>query len=868
MFYRRQRPRSRFIDAPPPAAGGFHASWLQGFFAGALWRWGYRLALIGLSGALLSLSGAWLYINPALPDVERLRDVRLQTPLQVYSRDGLLMGEFGEKRRKPIQYDDTPQLLLQAVLAAEDDRFPFHFGIDIPGLLRSALDLVLTGEMRRGGSTITMQVARNYFLIRDKILSRKLNEIFLALKIERELSKEEILELYVNKIYLGKRAYGFAAAAEVYYGKPLDQLSLAQMAMLAGLPKAPSRYNSVVNPKRAKERRNWILRRMRDLGMIDALVHTTAAAEPVSARYHTAKMELDAPYAAEMARQWVVKRFGVRSYREGLKAYTTIDGRLQRHARWSAMAGVLDYDARHGYRGPEGNLRAGSAVALGNDTNNARRLREYRLEQLRVMPTIAIWNPAVVVDVAERAFTALLGNGQPVDIAWEQGLSEAGPQIDQSRRGLAPKRAKDVVSPGDVVRLALDRNGRWRLSQLPEAQVALVALDPSDGAVRSLVGGLSFHQSAFNRATQAKRQTGSVFKPLIYSAALSHGFDANSTLHDAPVVLEDESLETTWRPGNYSGYFVGELGLREALYRSRNLASVRLLQALTIPTAARYVSRFGMRLADLPKDLSLSLGSHAMTPLAVARAYAVFANGGYLVTPYIVERVQSLDDTTLVYRADALGAPGASVLAGHDAASKTRSLLPLTEEGSGGLSASLRAVTDAAAKDNGPALAKQVIDPRDAYIMDSILQDVIRRGTGVRAKALERADLAGKTGTTNGPTDLWFAGYHPSLVAVSWVGFDNNRSAGGRETGASAALPIWIDFMREALADVPHAKRSLPDGLVTVRLGQPAGREPVFEIFKQERAPKVEADALGARSSAGIEAAKSANVQGAYEDLF
>ena len=862
-FRSSNRKRSGFIRAPRPAAD---TPWPQRFFAGVLWRWGHRLVLVGVASALLGLSGAWLYISPGLPDVERLRDVRLQTPLQVYSRDGQLMGEFGEKRRKPIRYDRIPPLLLQAVLAAEDDRFPFHSGIDISGLVRSAIDFILSGEIRRGGSTITMQVARNYFLTRERILSRKLNEIFLALKIERDLNKAEILELYVNKIYLGKRAYGFAAAAEVYYGKPLDGLSLAQMAMLAGLPKAPSRYNSVVNPERAVERRNWILRRMRDLGMIDELVHASATADPVTARYHVAKMDLDAPYVAEMARQWMVERFGARSYREGLKAYTTIDSRLQRRARWSVLMGVLDYDARHGYRGPEGNLQAAGSLALGADADDARRLREYRLGRLRATPSVAIWRAAAVVDVAERAFTALLDSGQRVDIAWDRGLSAARPQINQNRRGLAPKRARDVVSEGDLVRLALDRDGRWRLSQLPEVQSALVALDPADGAVLSLVGGVSFHRSAFNRAAQAKRQSGSVFKPLIYTAALHHGFDAHSVLHDAPVVLEDESLETTWRPSNYSGYFVGELSLREALYRSRNLASVRLLQRLTIPVASRYVSRFGLRAASLPKDLSLSLGSHAMTPLEVVRAYAVFANGGYLVTPYIVGRVQSMDDATLVYRAAPQRVPDSGpARAGARAAEST---VPLTEEGEGGLALSLRALPDDdAERRRPPAAAEQVIDPRDAYIMDSILQDVIRRGTGSRAKALGREDLAGKTGTTNGPTDLWFAGYHPELVAVSWVGFDDNRSAGGRESGASAALPVWIDFMEEALAGVPAAKRRLLDGLVTARSGR-RGDEPAFEIFRRERAAGVAADPAGPRAPPGAGESSAASAQGAFEELF
>ncbi len=838
------------------------------FVGHRIWQWGWQLAAVSVAMALMALSGAWLYINASLPDVERLRDVRLQTPLRVYSRDGLLMGEFGEKRRVPLRYEQAPELLIRAVLAAEDDRFALHGGIDIMSLLRSALDLIVAGEIRRGGSTITMQVARNYFLTREKILSRKLNEIFLALKIEGELSKEEILELYINKIYLGKRAYGFAAAAEVYYGKSLSELSLAQLAMLAGLPKAPSRYNPVINSERALLRRNWVLGRMRDLGIIDALVCSLALAEPVTARYHVAKMDLDAPYAAEMARQWMVAKFGTRVYGEGLKVYTTIDSRLQRRARWSTMAGLLDYDTRHGYRGAEGNLQAASSAVLPVNGDDKQQLHRHWLSRLRAMSSVASWQPAVVIDVAPRAFTALLGNDHRIEIGWTQGLSDARPYVDESRRGPAPKTAADVVRLGDVVRLMLDRAGRWRLSQLPEAQAVLLALDPSDGAVRSLVGGVSFHQSTFNRATQAKRQTGSAFKPLVYSAALHHGFDASSILHDAPLVLEDKNLETTWRPGNYSGYFVGELRLREALYRSRNLASIRLLQQLTVPVAARYVARFGVSAASLPKDLSLALGSHVMTPIEVARAYAVFANGGYLVTPYLVERVQSLDDSVLVYRAEPQRVPGALAAARSGQAP----LLADDEDDEDSFILSPQDVAGSAAREPLPApvFAKQVIDPREAYIMDSMLQDVIRRGTSVRAKRLKRDDLAGKTGTTNGPTDLWFAGYHPDMVAVAWLGFDDNRPLGGRESGASAALPIWIDFMQEAMVGVAHAKRELPDGLVTVRVNPKTGRPDadsehgVFDIFKRERIPGGALGDPGAASGIG----SAAGLQGTYEELF
>ena len=775
-----------------------------------------RIAAAGIAAAVIFLVGSWMYLGPSLPPVAMLRDITLQMPLRVYSRDGLLIGEFGEKRRIPVDYADIPEPLVLAFLAAEDDRFISHPGVDLWSLFRAALEFLRTGDFQSGGSTITMQVARNYFLSRERTISRKLNEILLALRIEQELSKEEIMELYVNKIYLGNRAYGAAAAARVYYGKSLGELQLAQYAMVAGLPKAPSATNPLSNPQRALARRNWILGRMLELEHIDRQAWQEALAEPVTARYHQVPVELHAPYVAEMARQEMIRRYGLAVYTGGYRIYTTVDSRLQEAGRRALHRGLASYERRHGYRGPEARLLSGGAEAARQAAATA--------------PVIGDLMPAAVTSVSSRSFVALLPAGEAVTIGWEQGLAAARPYITENRRGPMPRDAGETVRSGDLVRLRQDAQGTWQLSQVPQAEAALVALDPNDGAIRTLVGGFDFQRNKFNHVTQGRRQPGSSLKPFIYTAALENGYTAASIFNDAPVVFEDKQLEDIWRPANAGGRFLGPIRLRRALYESRNLVSVRLLRQLGISQVVPVLEKFGFSSKTLRRDLSLALGSNTLTPLEVAAGFAVFANGGYRVSPYLVERVEQLEEG-VIFQATPPRVPADGQ---DDAADESAAA------GDG-----TAANTAAGGAEKAPSRARRILDRRVAYIMDTILRDVIRRGTGRRARALGRTDLAGKTGTTNGPVDAWFSGYHPSLVATAWVGFDQNNLLGDREYGGSAALPVWTEYMRTALQGVPETTPEQPDGLVVVRIdpetgeaAAPGSAGTVFEIFRRENAPK------------------------------
>ena len=613
-----------------------------------------------LGSVLIICSGFYLYLSPQLPSVASLKDIRFQTPLRVYSADNKLIGEFGEKRRTPIKYTEIPEHYVKAILAAEDDQFYSHNGVSIKGLLRASTELIATGSIQSGGSTITMQVARNFFLSRRQTFARKFNEILLALKIERELSKDEILELYVNVIFLGKRAYGIHAAAEVYYGKPLNELSLAQLAMIAGIPKGPSIFNPIANPDRALERRNWILGRMKDLDYISESNYLLAVKQPVSANYHSAQVAVEASYIAEMARKETIEKFGLDAYTNGYKVYTTIDSKMQQVAQTAVVNGLIEYDARHGYRGPEHQLPLEETPqaepndqtlteALSKETDT--KIPEETLTQwqnyLEKLPEYGSLIPAAVVSIAEKDFTAVFANGERATIFWEQGLASARPYISENSRGPAPKTAGDVVNLGDVVRLKFDIKKGWILSQIPQAQAALVALDPNNGAIRSLVGGFDFDYSHFNRATQAQRQPGSNFKPFIYTAALENGLTPASIVNDAPIVFDDDLLESTWRPENASGKFYGPTRLRKALYLSRNLVSIRVLRQIGITTAKKTLEKFGFDSSKLPKDLSLSLGSHAVTPLEIARGYTVFANGGYLVDPFVINQIRDTEDNII-----------------------------------------------------------------------------------------------------------------------------------------------------------------------------------------------------------------------------
>ncbi|NLO80900.1 MAG: penicillin-binding protein 1A [Xanthomonadaceae bacterium] len=783
----------------------------------------YTLAALFLAALLAGAVGTGVAVAilvPKLPSVEVLRDVRFQVPLRVYTADGGLIAEFGEKRRIPLQYQEIPELMVKAFIAAEDDRFFKHPGVDYQGLLRAFWNLVLTGERTQGGSTITMQVARNFFLSSEKTYLRKANEILLALKIERELSKEQILELYLNKIYLGNRAYGVGAAAQVYYGRPVSELDLAEIAMIAGLPKAPSAYNPVANPERAMLRRAYVLRRMRELGFISDQEYAEASAMPNTARAFRVQLDAEAHYAAEMARTEMVERYGEAAYTDGYRVYTTLDRRAQQAAVAAVRKALLDYDRRHGYRGPVAQVPREQLQS------------EQQLQQaLSAHPRYGDLRPAVVTALDDAAATVVVqGLSEPQELPFE-GMKWARPFINRDVVGDPPKRPGDVVQPGDVIYVQPWDDG-WQLVQLPEVEGALVALSPLDGAIRALVGGFDFFRSKFNRATQAQRQPGSAFKPFVYSAALEKGFTPATIVNDAPVVFRDEALEGTWRPENYSGRFYGPTRLRVGLTQSRNLVSIRVLRDIGVAYAVDYITRFGFDRERLAPNLSLSLGNASVTPLELAAGYAVFANGGYRVTPYLIARVEDADGN-VIYEANP-----PRVCPECEQATEASPLQPVA--------------ASALAPEVNPA--PRVISAQNAYLMTSMLQDVVQYGTGRRLLELGRSDLAGKTGTTNDQRDGWFGGFTPHLAVAAWVGFDQSHPMGAGETGARNALPMWLEFMRVALDGVPEQPMPLPEGLVTVRIDPETGLmaradnpSASFEVFRADEVPPLEP----ARSSGG-----------------
>lgn len=811
------------------------------------------IALLATSVLLLTaLFGLYLYLAPQLPSIEGLSDTRLQVPLRIYSSDGSLLGEFGEKRRTPKTLEEIPELMQQAFLAAEDNRFYEHDGVDYQGILRAVVNLIKTGERGQGGSTITMQLARNFYLTKEKTYTRKIREIFLAFKIENELSKQQIFELYLNKIYLGNRAYGVAAAAQMYYGKELADLSIAQIAMIAGLPKAPSRYNPIVNPERALSRRNYVLSRMRALDFISEEVYDLEWVKDTSAVSHLSHVEVPAPYANEMVRAEIVKQFGDEAYSLGLNVYTTIKDRLQLAANDSIWNGLVGYDRRHGYRGVVRHVELHAENPELSLLNN----NEALLEILKSDSDFGRLKPALVLSVHDEADArasademaadevpasarhaeAMLKTGERVVLPW-QGIAWARPYLSLNHIGDELTAINQVLRAGDVIWVSRDEDGSWALAQAPEVQGALVAVSSNDGAIQALKGGLDFAQSNFNRAVQARRQAGSSFKPVIYSAALSKSFTPASLINDAPVVFEDEALEASWRPENYSGQFFGPTRLRMALYKSRNLVSIRLLRSIGVTYATQYARNFGFDNKELPHDLSLALGSCEVSPLQMARAFSTLANGGYLIQPYLIERIEDADGAIL-FQADPAVACVACELNGTEA--EAQSTDGLAVEGEEGLFIKL------------PKQAEQTLEPRLVYQMNSILQDVVLRGTGRKALSLGRKDLAGKTGTTNDQKDAWFNGYNPDLVAIAWVGFDQLKPLGNVETGATAALPIWIDFMKQALAGVPEKYLPRPEGLVTMKINAETGaaasdldKDTMFEIFRSENAPGVAESAPG-----------------------
>jgi penicillin-binding protein 1A len=779
-----------------------------------------RMALLGFFGSVWLLAGVYLYLSPNLPDVETLRDVKLQTPMRVYTREGDLIGQFGEQKRSPLSFQQIPDHFVNALLAAEDDGFFRHGGIDIMGLMRAVSELVMTGQKGSGGSTLTMQVARNYFLTLDRTFIRKFNEILLAIEIERALDKSEIFELYFNRVFLGHRAYGFDAAAQVYYGKSIVDLTLPQQAMLAGLPKAPSRDNPISRPEAGRERRNWILGRMLSLGYISAGEHAEAIETPVTATHHGAQLSFQAHYAAEMARQEMLQKYGMAAYNEGFHVYTTISSRLQQVAQAAINEGLITYDKRHGYRGPERQLPP-------ETTGDAAKTWQDVLTETAV---IANLRPAIVTEVLEDRASVILADGSIAELLWDNGLRQARPYLSENSKGSAPKTAAEILTIGDLIRVSRNDEGAWQLSQVPAAQAALVSLAPDDGAILSIVGGMGFELSKFNRASQAERQPGSNFKPFIYSAALEAGFSAASIINDAPVVFEDSSLEGIWRPENDGGKFYGPTRLRWALTKSRNLVSIRLLQQMGVQQVIDYADNFGFDTESFAPDLSLALGTHAVSPLELATAYTALANGGYKVEPYLIQRIESLSRETLFEAQPLTVCKRCTQDTGETKGDEELSMAQILKQPE-------VAVQDA-------HQAPRVMDARVNFIVDSILQDVITRGTGRRALVLERGDIAGKTGTTNGPMDAWFSGYNRDIVTTTWVGFDNYTPLGKREFGGTAALPIWINFMRDALRDSPDVERPIPAGVVTVRIDPDTGllapadqSNAIFEYFREERVP-------------------------------
>jgi penicillin-binding protein 1A len=796
------------------------------------------LAVLGASSAMLIAAGFYLHLRPGLPAVHQLLDTRLHTPLRIYSSDDKLIAEFGEKRRTPVTIDQIPEKQLQAFLAAEDARFHEHFGVDIIGLGRAAVELASTGQIQSGGSTITMQVARNYFLTRDKTFARKFNEILLSFQIEKELDKATILELYLNKIYLGNRAYGLAAASQVYYGKPVSELELAQMAMLAGLPKAPSAYNPLANPERAKVRRDWILGRMEELDYITTDEYREALSQPLTARYNATQSEVSADYAAEMARAEMVARHGDAAYSDGFRVTLTVNSKDQAAATEALQRGLEAYDQRHGFRGPVGTT---DQVPADEET--------YR-GILEAYPRIEELYPVLITSVSD-------GDNQAA--AWSRHLGDGFIPFEtmtwarefRSTNAMGPEPAKvsDVLSTGDIVYVRRQpaeqepasgegdsadsdvtsmEEGEapviapvaMALSQVPDVQGALVSLEAGTGAIQALSGGYSFEQNKYNRAIQAQRQPGSTFKPFIYLRALEKGMTPATIYNDAPIVQQDSEMEPGWRPQNAGGEFNGPTRLREALYRSRNLVSIRLLQDMGVDDTIAFLDQLKLPTEKLHRDLSLALGSGSMTPMDMARGFAVLANGGYDVQPYLIQSIEN-SDGNLLYEAP----PVILCDRNCDQLEKNR---PTPVAGF-------------------PAIrvAERLADEHAVYILHSMLKDVIKRGTGTGARVLERDDLGGKTGTTNEQKDAWFSGFNHQLATTAWVGFDQPATLGYREFGGTAALPIWVDYMREALDGTPPANMARPDGIVEVKIDPDSGdraapeqENAISEIFRADNVPE------------------------------
>lgn len=776
--------------------------------------------IFGSFFALLTLGavgtfGVYQYYAPQLPKDDDLRKIEIQVPLRIYTSENQLIAEYGEKRSRPVKLSEVPEQLKHAFVDIEDARFYEHNGVDFKGIGRAIYSVISTGSASQGASTITMQLARNAFLNADKTLDRKLKETLLAIRLEQELSKEEILELYLNKIYLGKSAYGIAAAAETYYGKTLDQLTLAQTAMIAGLPKAPSRYNPIVNPKRALMRRNYILQRMLEFGHISQAEYKEAINEPNTAQVHKTEIETSAPYLAEMVRAEIVKRYGAtNAYTQGYHVYTTLDSKQQADAEAALRNALLAYDRRHGYRGAEDQLDLGEFKS-----------EEEMRDKLSTYPTFGDLQPALVLQANATSADLLVGETRITlgldAVKWAREFKS------EDRRGGAPGKVSSVLKPGDIVRVRQTdaEKNTWTLSQVPAVGGALISVDPSDGAIRSVMGGFDFYYSKFNRATQAMRQPGSSFKPIIYSAALSKGFTPASIVNDAPITIPGSS----WRPENFGGRYVGPTTLAEALAKSRNLVSIRLLRSIGVNYTIDFATRFGFPREDLPPNLTLALGTGMTTPLGMATAYSTFANGGFKIEPYFITRIEDSSGNLLEeFKPTKACGDDVAVCTDKDKATKAgeeqnADATEVKDEPSKPFWETFGSVEPIKPGPGQYPAAKRILDNRTHYQIVSMMQGVTRFGTAARAsRELKRKDIAGKTGTTNDQKDAWFCGFTPDVVTIAWVGFDDMSKLGEGETATRVALPMWIDYMHRVLEGTPSKEWEEPVDLKQASVRRPS----------------------------------------------
>ncbi|AIW20115.1 PBP1A family penicillin-binding protein [Vibrio coralliilyticus] len=798
-----------------------------------------------------TIVGFYFYVKPELPDVATLKDVKLQTPMQIFTQDGKLISQFGEKRRIPVTYDEIPPHLIEALIATEDSRFYDHPGIDPIGIARAAVVVALSGSAKQGASTITQQLARNFFLSNDKKIMRKIKEIFIAIHIEQLLSKEEILELYVNKIFLGYRSYGFGAAAQTYFGKDLQNLTLSEIATLAGMPKAPSTMNPIYSLQRATSRRNVVLKRMLDEKYITEDEYQQARAEEIMSRYHGAEIELSAPYVAELARAWMVARYGEEAYSSGMNVYTTVDSKLQSAANEAAINNLLAYDERHGYRGAEKVLWKAGQTAFDEEKID---------DTLDRVPTYGSLLPAVVTQVTARQATVWVKNQGVKTLEWD-GIKWARKFLTDDRQGPAPKAATDVLEEGEQIWVRQvetpvedgETQTAWHLSQVPNANTAFVAMDPENGAVLSLVGGFNFVHNKFNRATQSVRQVGSSIKPFIYSAAIDKGLTLATLVNDAPINQWDKSQGTAWRPKNSPPTYIGPTRLRIGLAQSKNVMAVRVLREVGLDETRQYLTRFGFDIDQVPRSETIALGAGSLTPMKMAQGYSVFANGGYYVEPHYISKVEG---------------PFGDVE--FEATPKSICRQDCEQAATETVTNEFQEQDVEPQDDQTPQYAPQVISEQTAFLVREMMYSNIWgggnwrdgtgwNGTGWRAQALKRRDVGGKTGTTNDSKDAWYNGYGPGMVAVSWVGFDDhNRKLGrtkpnsnlgkeqisGAEAGAKTAQPAWVDFMHTALAGVPAQQKVIPPNIVRVRIDRDSGlltnkfdSSSMFEYFLEGTEP-------------------------------